>query len=112
MIQTDSGDINQIRARLRRLTPPWSFHEPIASIGCQCTAHDFATDWHPMIRTGVSANQSVKFASLDFYIFADLANRIIRHLVHSIRKSSPVCIVNVEQSLLGGFIMENSAGVF
>jgi len=63
-----------------------------------------------MIRTWVSANQSVKFASLDFYSFAAPANRIIHHPVHSIRKSSAVCIVNAQQSLLGGSVIENSAG--
>jgi len=64
-----------------------------------------------MIRTWVSANQSVKFASLDFYSFAAPANRIIHHPVYSIRNSSAVCIVNAEQSLPGGSVIENSAGV-
>ena len=50
-------------------------------------------------------------ASLDFYSFAAPANRIIHHPVHSIRKSSAVCIVNAEQSLPGGSVIENSAGV-
>jgi hypothetical protein len=64
-----------------------------------------------MIRTGLSANQSATFASLDFYSFAALATRIIHHPVHSIRKSSAVCIVNAEQSPLGGSVIENSAGI-
>jgi hypothetical protein len=93
------------------LSASWPFHDHIASIVMQTHG--------ALLRNVPESGDSdrgirqpvVKFVSLDFYSFAALANDIIRHPVHSIRKSSAARIVNADQSVLGGSVIENSAVV-